>query len=316
MGTTDAIALNEQGYRKLQAMALAFDGTPRADAGKLGDGRVTSRLPQHRIGKVTVAVGIATYAAGVLVTLGTGKMKFHKAESDGSGVGDLETEEWDVLNLSATGAIVGQTLLALRAQDLQSDGAAKPGWFVSPVTTGEAFEIKPCELCMSTPHTVTTAAKTRLQFTTAKNLNTEHYAVYDLGGAPLTEPDSITLLTQGWYEIGYSIDWEGPITTAGNGDTTSADIEFSFGDLVLEMNAVGVPCTTVAHGIVHHQDTGESLGGSATRQVLYRRGVSNEDLRAYTTNGSATHNRTFSGVMWALYLGHDDDPTTTINDGS
>lgn len=312
-----AYAFDSRSIRRIRSSVETVEGLIRAPLTQHKDGRVTARLPQHRIGLVTVAVTAATYTGEALQTLGTGKMKFYKAEADGSGVSAVEDDEWDVLNLSTTSAAVGKTLLAIRAQDLQDGDASAPGWFVSPVFTDPTLQIRPIELVKTSDQTVTVDTKTYFKFQNLKNLNTDWYDAGDEdGGSPL-EATNITLKLQGWYELGYSVQWAGPITSAGG-----TGIVMSYGTVYLEIDdPAGAGKTLLTgsgqqHAVLHDNATGASLGGNMARQILYRNDTTRAVfVRLATENGSATHARTFgASVMWAQYLGHDLDPDTTIDD--
>lgn len=269
-----------------------------------------------RLGKIYGGVLAAVYdGSGTLTQAKKCEVLLHRIRADGSQMEDFETEPEVAYSIVTSDLADGAEVVCLRDRTINDPDhpeVAQPGWVVlAAAGGGSPFLHEPCELCMSTPHTVTTDALQTLKFTSAKNLNTDYYTVLDSGGAPLTEPDTIVLLKQGWYELGYSIEWKGPITSPGGSGITS-----SYGTVALYANATPIPCTGVEHAVWHDEATGASKGGETARQILYRRGATSVDVRLYTQNGSASHNREFSGVMWANYLGHDKEPVTTVGDGS
>lgn len=179
------------------------------------------------------------------------------------------------------------------------------------------LQLRPIELVKTSDQTVTVDTKTYLKFQNLKNLNTDWYDAGDEdGGSPL-EATNITLKLQGWYELGYSVQWDGPITSGGGTGTS-----MSFGTCYLEIDdPAGAGKTLLTgsgqqHAVLHDDEDGASLGGNMARQILYRNDTTRAVfVRLATENGSATHNRTFgASVMWAQYLGHDLDPDTTIDD--
>lgn len=286
----------------------------RSGSGPLAVGNREATEPIVRLGKIYGGVLAAVYdGSGTLTQARKCEVLLHRIRADGSQMEDFETEREVAYSIVTSDLADGAEVVCLRDRTINDPDhpeVAQPGWVViAAAGGGDPFLHKPCELCMATPQTVTTDALTRLRFDGVKNLNTAWYNPADTTGVPLDDANEIQLLQQGWYELGYSIAWEGPITSPGG-----SGIAISHGTLALYDNSGPIPCTGGPHSVLHDNVSGASLGESLTRQVLYRRGGTSQSISLRTQNGSATHNRTFSGLFWANYLGHDVDPSDSIGD--
>lgn len=308
--------MTESSHGRTKETVDAYYSHRRGNKSPLSPPTVPADPPIVRLGKIyNGPILAAEYdGSGTLTKAIKCEVILHRIRADGSQMEDFETTPEVAYSIVTPGLADGAEVVLLRDRtinDPDNPNTPQPGYVAIAAAGGSSFLHKPCELCMATPQTVTTDAWTRLRFDGVKNLNTAWYSPADSTGVPLDDADEIQLLQQGWYELGYSIAWDGPITSAGG-----TGIAISHGTLALFDNDDQLQCTGGPHDVLHDNASGASLGGSLTRQILFRRGGTSRSISLRTQNGSATHNRTFSGVFWANYLGHDFDLSNTIGDGS
>lgn len=126
----DLYALTKTDVDKQRVVNGIVLTTPRGEPFPENEGRVSARVPPHRLVQITEEVTAATYSGESPTALGSGKGSFRIARSDGSSIGSVEDEEYDILSLDTSTHAVGKTLLVYRMQDLAGDQYAEPGWVI------------------------------------------------------------------------------------------------------------------------------------------------------------------------------------------
>lgn len=132
----DFYALTKTDVDKQRVVNGIVLGTPRGEPFHENEGRVSARVPPHRLVQLTEEVSVATYDGESPTALGRGKGKFRIAQSDGSSIGSVEEEEYDILSLDTSTHVAGKTVLVYRMQDLAGDQYAEPGWVIPKSSSG------------------------------------------------------------------------------------------------------------------------------------------------------------------------------------
>lgn len=217
----DFYALTKADVDKQRVVNGIVLGTPRGEPFHENEGRVSARVPPHRLVQLTEEVSVATYDGESPTALGSGKGKFRIAQSDGSSIGSVEEEEYDILSLDTSTHAAGKTVLVYRMQDLAGSQYAEPGWVIPK--SSEAAAERCLYLCGSqTLAVANNDTNQQLQLVAYNNFDA---TTYQINAAEW----SVTLLREGRYEVRHDFTLTGASAGTDNHATESATAYFRNG---------------------------------------------------------------------------------------
>lgn len=255
-------------------------GTPRGEPFPENEGRVTSRVPPHRLVQITEEVSAATYDGESPTALGSGKGQFRIARSDGSSIGSVEEEEYDILSLDTSTHAVGKTLLVYRMQDLAGSQYAEPGWVIpKQAATNDvpSFKVGLATDASSANTFTTTSTTYTIEWSDSNKVNTDT-SVFDL--VSNTDPglyQQIELKVAGTYRIWYRVEFIADSThTASEIQRGTCQVNTTAGGTVIEDTASKVESLhidavdmSVGLGAYNARASAETLYTAAANEGIY-----------------------------------------------